>query len=341
MGCGESKPALSLDDFKKGEEDEPKVDKASISAVWERKYPDFKLTADELNKLVPSEPITSDNEDKFGAFKDKFLTLADQKKKEEAQKKQKEKRLDEMKKNPMPYLTQYFDGLAEVGKKLMSGNIQLSNQGKEDATKIQQDWWNSKGKALVTKSFEYHDLDGNGILDPEEAVIFFDHFMEKQSQHVEKMGAYMVPFLATMVWASKQQEIEKQVTASMEQQMEKEGVQMSKEELQRTVKETIAEMGVQQKIMEGVEAQYRPKVEELVQKVKVFHEEYKQEREERNKKIFALLDVNKDGTLQIDEVLSGINTGSGENDTYKEVMKILGISEGIVKDTIFSQNAAT
>lgn len=334
MGCGESKPVLSLDDFQMGNEDEPKVDKASISAVWERKYPDFKLTADELNELVPSETITADNEDKFGAFKDKFLTLADQKKKEEEQKKQKKKRLDEMAKNPMPYLTQYFDGLAEVGKKLMSGNIQLSNQGKEDATKIQQDWWNSKGKALVTKSFEYHDLDGNGVLDPEEADIFFAHFMEKQSQHIEKMGAYMVPFLATIVWASKQQEIEKQVGAQFEEQ----GVQMSKEELQRKVKESIEKMGVQQKIKEGVEAQYRPKVEELMQKVKKFHEEYKQQREERNKKIFALLDVNKDGTLQIDEVLSGIDTGG---DTYKEVMKILGISADIVQSTIFSQDAAT
>jgi len=340
MGCGESKPALSLDDFQTGNEDEPKVDKASISAVWERKYPDFKLTADELNELVPSEPITADNEDKFGAFKDKFLTLADQKKKEEAQKKQKEKRLNEMKKNPMPYLTQYFEGFAEVGKKLMSGNFELSNQGKEGARKVQEDWWNSKGKALVTKSFEYHDLDGNGVLDPEEADIFFAHFMEKQSQHIEKLGAYMVPFLATMVWASKQQEIEKQVGANIEQSCAEKGVQMSKEELQQMVKEAIKVAGVEQKIKEGVEAEYRPKVEELMQKVKVFHEEYKQQREERNKKIFALLDVNKDGTLQIDELLSGIKVDE-ENGTYKEMMKILGIPQDIVKDTIFSQNAAT
>jgi len=343
MGCGESKPALSLDDFQMGNEDEPKVDKASISAVWERKYPDFKLTAEELNGLVPSETITADNEDKFGAFKDKFLTLADQKKKEEEQKKHKKKRLDEMAKNPMPYLTQYFEGLGEASKKMMGGNVQFDKKGAEDASKVMVDWFHSKGKALLAKSFEYHDLDANGVLDPEEADIFFSHLMEKQSQHIDKMGANMVPFVVNMVWAAKQASVEQAVA----KQIEEGGIQMSKEELKQTVKETIEEMGVEKQIKEAVEAEYRPKVEALMQKVKAINEQYKQQREERNKKVFALLDVNKDGTLQVDEVLKAMEPSGkmpGKEDKpslNKQMMNIFGISDDLVKETLFGQNAAT
>jgi len=109
MGCGESrnKSEISIADFWTGEGDDKTgkiywVNKANISSVWEKKYPDFELTADELKGLVDNAVFNGvgqskcnekmhDPSEKFDAFKKEFQKLGDQKtddhKKKEAEKK--------------------------------------------------------------------------------------------------------------------------------------------------------------------------------------------------------------------------------------------------------------
>jgi len=332
--------------FKTGNEDELKVDKASISAVWEQKHPELKLSADELKDLAPNEPIAADDEDQFAAFKKKFLTLADQKKKQkEEEEKRVQKRLDEMKTNPMPYLTQFYEGLAEIGEKTVDDGGLLCREDE-----LVHQWWESNGKAMLTKSFDYHDLKGNGVLDEEEAHIFFDHLMELQSKYIDKMGACIVPFCVKEMWAEKHAEIEnakKQLVEAhldkMVKKNEKHGFKTDREELRRNLssekvhqlqaeyEEKIDKEEMDKELKKTVEAKYGPKIEELMQKVHATMESYKQNREEVNKKVFAILDVSNHGTLQLDEVLAALNpTG----DIQKKMFEALGISEAMVHDVL-------
>lgn len=76
MGCLESKPKVALDDFVGSDKSTARVDRDSIPAVWAKKFPQFKLIEKDLEELVPSEPITKENEEKFGDFMGKFLNLA-------------------------------------------------------------------------------------------------------------------------------------------------------------------------------------------------------------------------------------------------------------------------
>lgn len=73
MGCGESRK--TLDDFRLSDGSPALVDSDSISAIWAKEFPQFKLSDKDLEKLVPCEPITEDNKEQFDAFMAKYLNL--------------------------------------------------------------------------------------------------------------------------------------------------------------------------------------------------------------------------------------------------------------------------
>merc|ERR1719326_1341402 len=101
--------------------------------------------------------------------------------------------------------------------------------------------------------------------------------------------------------------------------------------MQAEYEEQIDKEEMDKKVKEAVEAKYLPKIEEMMQKVHAVVESYKQNPEEVNKKVFAILDVSGDGTLQLDEVLAALNpTG----DIQKKMFEALGISEAMVHEVL-------
>merc|ERR1719262_2161799 len=101
MGCGESRPRLCLDDFILSPDDpdaKPRVDKGSIKAVWEKKFPDVALSEKDVDDLLPGSDITEENSAKlFPDFRAKFLKLGDRR-----------RRIAEVAKEPKKYLDDFY-----------------------------------------------------------------------------------------------------------------------------------------------------------------------------------------------------------------------------------------
>eukprot|EP00746_Dinoflagellata_sp_MGD_P008972 gnl/MRDRNA2_/MRDRNA2_118057_c0_seq1.p1 gnl/MRDRNA2_/MRDRNA2_118057_c0~~gnl/MRDRNA2_/MRDRNA2_118057_c0_seq1.p1 ORF type:complete len:399 (+),score=83.97 gnl/MRDRNA2_/MRDRNA2_118057_c0_seq1:69-1265(+) len=290
MGCGESKSdsGIELQDFQLEEDGEAQVDRESIPFVWKKKFRGYELSDEDLNRLVPDVPITEENaDDKFADFKDKFMKLG-----------HKKKRLEEMKEKPMPYLDQYFNlyeeqykkAVISVNKKFWKGYVPNqavceSQRMLEDLQNEMQAWYDSIGKPLIKKSFDYHDLDGDGILDEEESTIFFEHLMEGQMRSSTRLAhrvmmitlqAYMrevpLPWWAKMIFESLIRAVTKQT------------------------------------------------LEPLVDQLKTMHSEqleaYKASKDTKNKAAFALLDKNKDGFLDWEDVCVFLTPMSTEHDNF-------------------------
>jgi len=284
MGCGDSKPTLSLDDFKSPGEDkdvEAKVDKKSIKALWDKKYSKFELTDKELNELTPGEPITEKNEDTFPEFKEKFLKLVEKK-----------RRLDEIEKNPMPYLKQYFPLWAKKAKTLLEPSklYELISSGQDVQEYMKQEmgaWFNSTGKPLLQKSFDHHDTNANGVLDADEAAVFYKHLVEMKWQVVDEMLEPLMmagaKAMATVAFKPNERDM-----------------------AERVVKEKFA-----------------PLLVELREKVANVVKDYKENQAEKDKAAFAVMDVNGDGTLIVEEFLS---TMMPLSDKYNEFWAAIGFT---------------
>lgn len=278
MGCGESRPKLAFDDFKLvpegASEEEAKgikavVDKKSVKAVWEKKYPDYELTGKELDDLAPGEAITEENEEKlFPAFRDKFLKLADRK-----------RRLDELAKDPKPYLEQYFkECTAYMGTcmELTVSNIFaiMAHGNPENYLKDQlSGWHNRTGKPLIAKSLDHHDINGDAVLDPDEAELFFKHMMECYAKFAE---------FHTKLMLKKSLELQCYNKPPGEKYM--------------------IERYIEQKVM--------PKINYMLKSIDAAAQElFKDEAKLKNngKAAFSLMDKNGNGTLELEEVAAILN----------------------------------
>ena len=87
---------------------------------------------------------------------------------------------------------------------------------------------------------------------------------------------------------------------------------------------------VRGEVEEG-EQQFKQAFEEKVNKIKKAQEaqygEYLQDKEARNKKAFAVLDVNGDGKLQEQEVVDALTPGHAKNMDLREALGLLSKQE--------------
>lgn len=244
---------VALDDFRLSDESPAQVDRESISAIWAKKYPQFRLIDKDLDQLVPSEPITEENAEKFDDFSIKFLSLATKRIAVQLW-------LEEERACPM-------------------SNESCSNR---------EDWYKSTGESLVKKVFTHYDVNGDGVLDKEESTILYSHFADEFAKGFPDQGN-------------------------------------DDERIQNLVD------GVLHLSLDEAKATWQKRLEqkkEFVKQIEDSLQAYSVNKEEKDKAAFAIMDVNGDGELQLQEVIDSFRPNS---DLRKEVLTTLGLHGSILK----------
>jgi len=128
-----------------------------------------------------------------------------------------------------------------------------------------------KVKPILERSFNHHDTKQNGVLDVEEAAVFFSHFVAEE-------GEFLSFCIANQV---------------------KIGIEASSQMLTSMFEDDTA--------AEDSKATLAPHIEAMVaminSKFKEAGEDYKANKAERDAKAFTLMDLNGDGTLQKEEFI--------------------------------------
>jgi len=197
-----------------------------------------------------------------------------------------------------PQLTKYFKHQAKFHKDVagMVGNPMelMTNPAKAQklAEKMQrmQKALDDKLTVKARKSFKHHDVDDSGELDEAESQIFFEHYTRLYLEYTKDNG----------VEAAKTESVQLMQVAKLMG----EGKGLSVKE------EAIAAPLI--KIKKEIEAQC---------------EEYLQDKEARNKKAFAVIDVNGDGKLQEQEVVDALTPGHAKNIDLREALGLLSKQE--------------
>jgi len=252
MGFCFSREKVALDDFRLSGESPARVDRESISAIWAKKYPQFRLIDKDLDQLVPSEPITEENADKFNDFSVEFLSLA-------TKRIAVQRWLEEERECPM------------------------SNE----SCSWREDWYKSTGESLVKKVFTHYDVNGDGVLDKEETAILYSHFADEFSKVFPDQG-------------NDDERIQNLVDGVLHMSLDdaRANWQQRKEQKKEFMKQ----------IEDGLQA-------------------YNANKEEKDQAAFAIMDVNGDGKLRLQEVIDSFRPNS---DLRKEVLITLGLHGSIL-----------
>jgi len=144
---------------------------------------------------------------------------------------------------------------------------------------------------LMEKSFDHHDTKGAGVLDAEDAAVFFKNMVGADSASTENVVELSIKFTMNK-WID-------ELKATPQEDLDDETKASVIEEARQAIRDTVA----QQK-------------EETEQKLK----DYRANAEERNAAAFKILDVNGDGTLQKSEFLSAMKHGSKQFDKFMAVL---------------------
>jgi len=192
-----------------------------------------------------------------------------------------------------PFLSQAFKCVADGFKKTLESAMTGEDTDPEQMEKEMQECMD-KCRELLGKSFDHHDKKGDGVLDKEEAAVFFKNLLDAN-------GAMFETIVETGVRIPLEQMI-KDVKGCSDMAEEKK-------------KAFIAEF--KKAIQETVDAQKEATAKQV--------EEYKANREERDAKAFAIVDTSGDGTLQRAEFLEALKFGSEKNGS---LMEALGIQMG-------------
>lgn len=174
---------------------------------------------------------------------------------------------------PAPYLKEFFDFQISQMKKTQEAIMPLifdreALQAKVAELKAEMQ---KTTTPILEKSFDHHDTKRTGVLDPEEAAVFFDHFVGKQGQFLEAI-------------------LQQAIMNSIEQVSQMFGGSLEGEE--------------KDKMMEKVDAATKDAMDMIHELLKEFEKEYHENKEERDAAAFAQMDVNCDGTLTRDEFLA-------------------------------------
>jgi len=197
-----------------------------------------------------------------------------------------------------PYLKEYFevikdmvDGLASMDMGQMMA-MAFDPELKKEFEKKTEDR-NAQLKELVTKSFKHHDTKDTNVLDKEEATVFFAHLVDEQTC-----------FIAAVAQIAIKKSIEM-------------GIQM----MAGFMGEDSADVQEAKKTM-GKEVEKG--VKEAKENAQKAHEDYKKNKVDRDAAAFKVIDVNNDGTIQLEELIAAMTP---DNPKMNALMAALGITE--------------
>lgn len=193
-----------------------------------------------------------------------------------------------------PYLHEYFQVVKEHTTKAQEQNMSLMFDPKVRLEAVQEKAAELKAEMIekttpiLERSFDHHDTKKNGVLDAEEAAVFFSHLVAEQGEFLNVTGALtikkaidqMLPMINSMPVEDADREAFK------------------------------AEMEVQSK----------DAIDMITAKMNDAAEEYKANKAERDAAMFKVIDVNGDGTLQKGEFTSVFS----DEAKMKEMVKTMG-----------------
>lgn len=195
-----------------------------------------------------------------------------------------------------PFLTEYY----EMANQMMGDAMPKDAAGfqaisakdpkefeEEIAGKIRE-----KARPLLEKSFDHHDKDKNGVLDKDEAALFFTHMMDRGELFLEKITKTMETSVITSL-------------KSMFQQM---GLPTE------AVDQQIAP--IEQKFKEAVDLA-KPMIKEMI-------ENYKANKVERDAAAFKVADTDGNGTLIKEEFFAAMLPKAENNEAF---LKALGFNK--------------
>jgi cation transport regulator ChaB len=194
-------------------------------------------------------------------------------------------------KSTAPHLDTYFKALGDHTKKaaksLTSGADPLgeamamaTDPARQEKAKRDQEKFHQKIKGTIEKSFDHHDIDGNGVLSVQESQKFFSNYIERQALFQDQMGAFQ---------AQQSQDMGLKMMSKMM------GGDMPKQ--------------VKQQLKDKAKEQINKTKELMVQAL----DEYEKDKEKFDKDAFTAIDTRKDGQLAKDEVVSALLPGTPEN----------------------------
>jgi len=197
-----------------------------------------------------------------------------------------------------PYLKQYFEvvskGVEELASMDMGEMMAMAfDPEKKKAFEKKTEDQNTQLKELVTKSFKHHDTKDTNVLDKEEATVFFTHLVDEQT--------CFIPAVAQIA-----------IKKSIEM-----GIQMMAGfmgEDSADVKE--GRENIEKMVQEGVK-----EAKENAQKAK---EDYYKNKVDRDAAAFKVIDVNNDGTIQLEELIAAMTPNDPK---MNALMAALGITE--------------
>jgi len=191
-----------------------------------------------------------------------------------------------------PYLKQAFDVVAKQFKKSFEDGI---NGVDMDPDKIQaeMDATLAECRVLLEKSFDHHDTKGTGVLDKEEAAVFFKNL-------VGANGALMDHI------------VEISIKGGMDNMIKRVKESPSEEIDEETKASMVAEM----------KQQIHDVVADAKKNTAASLEAYKANADELNIAAFKTVDVNGDGTLQKEEFLDAMKFGSEKNEKFLAALGI-------------------
>jgi len=190
-----------------------------------------------------------------------------------------------------PYLAQYFAAVGKFGKSEIASATKMLQTGDmfdlekigahQAAAEARASNFKEQTQGLLEKSFDHHDKSGDGVLDPTESQLFFSHLVDL------KTGSD----IAMANWSGK-----KTVDAGIkmaEMMTKMMGGKLSSED-KKTIKENAS------RELQALEDNMNKAVDN-----------YKADKENKDKQAFALLDVSKDGKLQKKEFMAAFDVLEG------------------------------
>jgi len=189
-----------------------------------------------------------------------------------------------------PFLKQAFQLIADEFKQM----IEYGMSGEDvDPDKMDKDMEAAlvKQKELMGKSFDNHDTGGNGLLEKDEATVFFKNLLAEQGGLMENMFAIGLKSSTDKVI----EETRKSTDFPEEQKAD-----------------LIAEM---RKRMEDMVADAKKNITAAL-------EDYKANKDERDAAAFKVVDTSGNGTLERAEFLEAFSFGSDKNSQVFEALQL-------------------
>mmetsp|Transcript_126129 Transcript_126129/g.243132 ORF Transcript_126129/g.243132 Transcript_126129/m.243132 type:complete len:194 (+) Transcript_126129:98-679(+) len=179
-------------------------------------------------------------------------------------------------KGPAPHIHEYCQLKKKIMKEIL---LPTSKGGKKYEEKMKP-----MLKTLIEKAFKRHDTKQNGVLDKEEAAVFFQHLVAEESDLLEVAGLEILMEACFKTGNPMLRGLDGKALAEVKRAME---------------------------------AQLRKRFEEKAEKVRA---DYKKNKTERDQAGFNVMDVNGDGTLHLQEVVDCLMPGSDKYKAFQEAM---------------------